>query len=99
MLHERMDGCVDIWVEEWREGGKSTGRRVDRWKDRGMDGWTVRQMGGWAARGEGWMHACMQAGGEERRQASNARLRNPNFLRGGGSHCRFLSRGMMEHED
>ena len=32
-------------MEEWREGGKSTGRRVDRWKDRGMDGWDCQADG------------------------------------------------------
>lgn len=31
---------------------------------------------------------------QESRQALNARLRNPHFLRGSGSHCRFLSRGV-----
>lgn len=94
-----MDGWVDVWVEEWREGGRSTGRRVGRWKDRGMDGWTGRQLDRWAARRGGWMDGWMQAEREESRQDSNARLRNLNFLRGSGSHRRFLSRGVMERED
>ena len=93
---------MGAWTSGWRNGEREERVQVGGWIGGRTEGWmdgTVRQMGRRAARGEGWMHACMQAGGKERRQASNARLRNPNFLRGSGSHCMFLSRGMMEHED
>lgn len=40
-----------------------------------------------------------EAGREERRQALNGRLRNPNFVRGSGNRRRSLSTGVTQRED
>ena len=56
MLHERMDGWVDVQGEERVQVGRSVDRRTEGWMDGQSGSWIDGQLEG----KDGWMDGCKQ---------------------------------------